>query len=149
MTVNKVILLGRLGADPELRYTPSQLAICNLSIATSERRQSPQGEWEEQTEWHRVVVFNKQAENCNQYLQKGREVFIEGRLRTNKWQDKDGNNRYTTEIIASNVKFIGSRSDTSNFSSRPPEEEQFRKPEKVESPKLDDSVSFEDDDIPF
>lgn len=106
MSLNKVILIGNLGQDPEVRYTNSQTAVVRLNIATSERRKSGD-EWKDHTEWHTVVAFGKQAENCGEFLQKGRQVSIEGRLQTNKWQDKEGNDRYTTEIIADNIIFLG------------------------------------------
>jgi single-strand DNA-binding protein len=109
-SVNKVILLGHLGADPELRYTPSGQAVANLRIATNDRFQRD-GNWEDRTEWHRVVVWAKLAERCNQYLNKGSQVYLEGRLQTQKWQDKEGHDRYTTEIVAFSVQFLGSASE--------------------------------------
>lgn len=108
MSVNKVILLGRLGQDPELKYTPSGASVCNFSLATSEAwTDKNSGQKQERTEWHRVVVWGKLAELCNQYLAKGRMAFVEGRLQTRSWDDKDGNKRYTTEIFANTVQFIG------------------------------------------
>lgn len=108
MSVNKVIILGRLGQDPELKYTPSGAAVCNFSLATSESwNDKATGQKQERTEWHRVVVWGKLAELCNQYLSKGRQAFVEGKLQTRSWEDKDGNKRYTTEIAASTVQFIG------------------------------------------
>lgn len=108
MSVNKVILVGNLGKDPEMRYTNQQMAVCRFSLATGERRKDASGNWSEHTEWHNVVAFGKTAENCGQYLKKGRQVFIEGRIQTRKWQDKEGKDRYTTEIIANTVQFLGS-----------------------------------------
>jgi len=110
MSVNKVILLGRLGQDPELKYTPGGAPVCNFSLATSEAWTDKQGQKQEKTEWHRVVVWGKLAELCNQYLAKGRQAFVEGRLQTRSWDDKDGNKRYTTEINAATVQFIGGAS---------------------------------------
>jgi single-strand DNA-binding protein len=107
MSVNKVILLGRLGQDPELKYTPGGSAVCNFSMATTESWTDKQGQKQEKTEWHRIVVWGKLAELCNQYLAKGRQAFLEGRLQTRAWDDKDGNKRYTTEILANTVQFIG------------------------------------------
>lgn len=108
MTVNKVILVGNLGADPETRYLPSGDQICNLRLATTDRaKDKASGEYKEVTEWHRVVFFGKVAETAGQYLKKGRQIYVEGRIRTNKWQDKDGNDRYTTEIIGSEMKMLG------------------------------------------
>ena len=106
-SVNKVIIIGNLGADPELRYTPGGQAVCDLRIATSDQWTDKSGERKEQTEWHRIVVWGKQAENCSQYLSKGRQVYVEGRLRTRQWDDKEGNKRYTTEIVAQTVQFLG------------------------------------------
>lgn len=108
MSVNKVILLGRLGQDPELKYTPSGASVCNFSLATSESwNDKASGQKQERTEWHRIVVWGKLAELCNQYLSKGRQAFVEGRLQTRSWEDKDGSKRYTTEINATTVQFIG------------------------------------------
>jgi single-strand DNA-binding protein len=104
-SVNKVLLLGNLGADPELRYTPSGQAVANFNLATSERVQKD-GNWEDRTEWHRVVVWGKLAERCNEYLKKGSSVFLEGRIQTRKWQDREGADRYTTEIVAFSVQFL-------------------------------------------
>lgn len=107
MSVNKVILVGRLGQDPELRYTPSGMSVANFNIATNENWTDKQGQKQERTEWHRIVVWGKMAELSNQYLGKGREVFIEGRLQTRQWQDQQGQTKYTTEVIAQNVQFLG------------------------------------------
>ena len=110
MSINKVILIGRLGQDPELKYTPSGQAVSTLSLATSESWVDKGGQKQERTEWHRVVVWGKSAENCSKYLAKGRQIFVEGRLQTRSW-DKDGQKHYTTEIIASTVQFLGSRAE--------------------------------------
>ena len=109
-SVNKVIRVGNLGADPETRYLPSGDAVCNIRVATTDRiRDKTSGEYKENTEWHRIVFFGKLAETAGQYLKKGRQVYVEGRIRTNKWQDKEGNERYTTEIIGNDMKMLGSR----------------------------------------
>ncbi len=111
--VNKVILIGNLGRDPELRYTQGGRAVANFTLATTERVQSREagsderGEWQEKTEWHRIVTWGKTAENCAQYLQKGRSVYVEGRLQTRDWEDRDGQKRRTTEIVAQRVQFLG------------------------------------------
>jgi single-strand DNA-binding protein len=106
-SVNKVILVGNLGADPELKYTPSNRPVCNLSIATNEVFKDKGGQRQERTEWHRVTVWGEQAENCSKYLAKGRMVYIEGRLQTRSWDDKtDGKKRYSTEIVADRVTFL-------------------------------------------
>jgi single-strand DNA-binding protein len=107
-SVNKVILIGNLGRDPELRYTQGGQAVCNFTLATTERFGGRDGGTpQERTEWHRIVVWGKQAENCAQYLAKGRSVYVEGRLQTRDWEDKDGNKRRSTEITAQAVQFLG------------------------------------------
>ncbi|MBN2680203.1 MAG: single-stranded DNA-binding protein [Acidithiobacillaceae bacterium] len=107
--VNKVILLGHLGRDPEMRYQPSGAAIANFSLATSETYKDRDGNKQERTEWHRVVFFNRTAEIAGEYLRKGSMAYVEGRLQTRKWTDKDGQERYTTEIIGDRLQLVGSR----------------------------------------
>lgn len=129
MALNRAFILGNLGQDPELRYTQNGTAVCTLNVATSEVRLDRDGNRQENTEWHRIVVWNKQAENCAKYLAKGRSVFVEGRIQTRSWEDKQsGQKRFTTEIVAQNVQFVGggSRGDQrspggheSNYSSGP------------------------------
>ena len=106
-SVNKAIILGNLGKDPELRHTQQGKAVCTLRVATNEVWTDAAGERKERTEWHTIVVWGRQAENCNQYLKKGRSVYVEGRLQTRKWQDKEGGDRYSTEITADRVQFVG------------------------------------------
>ncbi|MDO8954987.1 MAG: single-stranded DNA-binding protein [Gammaproteobacteria bacterium] len=106
-TLNKVILIGRLGSDPEIRYMPNGNAIANLRLATNDGYKDKAGQFQESTEWHRVVLFGRLAEIAGQYLQKGRLVYVEGRIRTNKWQDKEGQDRYTTEILANEMQLLG------------------------------------------
>lgn len=149
MSLNKVLLLGRLGAAPELKYTPSQTAICTLRLATNERRKGANGEWADHTEWHTVVTFGKTAENCNQYLEKGRQVFVEGRIQTRKYQDKDGKERYWTEIIALNVQFVGGRDGAASGLNIEQSSSSSSSPMGAGSFQDSPSVSFEDDDIPF
>ncbi|WP_028357530.1 single-stranded DNA-binding protein [Brackiella oedipodis] len=117
-SVNKVILVGNLGRDPEMRYTPDGAAVCTLSIATSFNwKDRNSGENRENTEWHRVVMFRRLAEIAGQYLKKGRPVYIEGRLQTRKWQDRDGADRWTTEIVAEQMQMLGgSRDSSADFS---------------------------------
>ena len=164
--VNKVILVGTLGRDPETRYMPSGGAVTNLNLATSEQWKDKQtGEKKESTEWHRVVLFNKLAEIGAEYLRKGQQVYIEGALRTRKWQNKEGHDQYTTEIVASEMQMLGGRpggsgSSDSSFdepqrsapraapAARPPQES--RQPAAAPMPQ-DSSWGggFEEDDIPF
>ena len=108
--VNKVILIGNLGADPEVRFTQSGTAVANFNIATTEKWRGQDGQMQEQTEWHRVVAWKRLAEICRDYLQKGARVYIEGKLQTRKWQDQNGNDRYTTEIIVREMKMLSPRS---------------------------------------
>ena len=110
MTVNKVILVGNLGRDPEVRTTQGGMTIASLNIATTERRKKGET-WEDHTEWHKVSVFGRTADNAAKFLKKGRQVYVEGRLQTRKWQDKDGQDRYSTEVVADDVKFLGGGSD--------------------------------------
>jgi len=138
-SVNKVILIGNLGADPELRYTSGGTPVADLRIATNRKFKSRDGEWQEETEWHRVVVWSRQAETCNEYLSKGRTVYIEGRLQTRQWEDKSGNKRYTTEVVAERVQFLGGgRGGSGSTFSEPPPPGDHDMPGNVG-----------DDDIPF
>src|SRR5215468_3929374 len=105
--VNKVILIGNLGADPELRYTPGGQAVCDIRLATNESWTDKNGQKQERTEWHRVVMWGKPAEICKQYLTKGQKLYVEGRLQTRSWDDKEGNKRYSTEIIGTDFMFLG------------------------------------------
>jgi single-strand DNA-binding protein len=108
-SVNKVILIGNLGRDPETRYMPDGGAVTNISVATTDAWKDKAGEKQEKTEWHRVAFFGKLAEIAGEYLKKGSQVYVEGRLQTRKWQDKDGNDKYTTEIVADRMQMLGSR----------------------------------------
>ena len=111
--INKAILIGRLGRDPEVRYMQDGTAVANFSIATSEEwKDKASGEKREKTEWHRIVAFRRLGEICGEYLSKGRQVYIEGKIQTRDWEDKDGNKRYTTEIVASQMQMLGSRDDS-------------------------------------
>lgn len=107
MSLNKAMIIGHLGADPEMRYTQSGTAVANLRIATNENWTDKSGQRQERTEWHRVVTFGRTAENVGKYLKKGRQVYVEGRLQTRDWEDRDGNKRYTTEIVANTITFLG------------------------------------------
>ncbi len=107
--VNKAILIGNLGADPEIRYTPSGVAVANFTIATTEKFKGKDGQMQDQTEWHRIVAWNRLAEICGEYLHKGSKVYIEGKIQTRKWKDQNGNDKYTTEIIAREMKMLSAR----------------------------------------
>jgi single-strand DNA-binding protein len=118
-SVNKVILIGNLGRDPEVRYAPSGSAICNVTVATSRQwKDKTSGEKQEETEWHRVVFYDRLAEIAGEYLKKGRPVYVEGRLKTRKWTDKDGVEKYTTEIVADQMQLLGSREGMGEGESR-------------------------------
>jgi len=136
-SVNKVILVGNLGAEPELRYTPGGKAVATFSLATHEQWTGKEGEKEERTEWHKIVAWARLGEICGEYLHKGSQVYIEGRLQTRNWEDRDGNKRYTTEIVAQTMQMLGSPSKAGTAKS--PEE---RYPSE-------EPVSIPDDDIPF
>jgi single-strand DNA-binding protein len=147
--INKVILVGNCGKDPETRYMPSGGAVTNVSIATSEGWKDKQtGETKERTEWHNVVFFNRLAEIAGEYLKKGSQIYVEGSLRTRKWQDKEGKDRYTTEIIASEMQMLGSRSgggsDSNDYS-----QERTSSSSSAREPAAAMAEDGFDDDIPF
>ncbi|MCJ7602306.1 MAG: single-stranded DNA-binding protein [Desulfobulbaceae bacterium] len=122
--INKAIIIGNLGADPEVRYTQSGTAVANFNVATTEKWKGQDGQMQEQTEWHRIVAFARLAEICGEYLSKGSKVYVEGRIQTRSWNDKDGNKRYTTEIVAKDMKMLdpkGASSSAGNsFAEEPP-----------------------------
>ena len=155
-SVNKVIIIGNLGRDPEVRYTPSGSAVCNVSVATTRNwKNRDSGEKQEETEWHRVVFYDRLAEIAGEYLKKGRPVYVEGRLKTRKWQDKEGKDTYTTEIIADQMQLLGSREgmgsgagggdDHGEGRSAPAQRAPAGKPAAKSATGFDDM----DDDIPF
>lgn len=115
---NKIIIVGYLGADPSIRYTPAGEAVCNFSVATTERRKDASGEYQDQTTWFRVTVWRRQAEIANQYLSKGKQVYVEGRLRQTEYTDRDGNQRTTLEVTASDIQFLGKVGDGDNNGER-------------------------------
>jgi single-strand DNA-binding protein len=131
-SLNKAILIGALGKDPETRYSPDGSAVCSFSLATNEKWKSKDGEKKESTEWHRISTFGKLAEICGQYLKKGSSVYIEGKINTRKWKDKDGNERYTTQIIADTMQMLGGKTESA--------------PSQPSKPK---TVEAMEDDIPF
>ncbi len=150
MSVNKVILVGRLGQDPEVRYTPSGAAVANFSVATNEAWTDKSGQKQERAEWHKVVVWGKQAELCKQYLAKGRQVYLEGRLQTRQWQDKEGQTRYTTEIQVQTIQFLGAAPGAARSQDAPPRETGISEGmAPASSGGAPGEPSFTEDDIPF
>ncbi len=142
--INKVILIGNLGADPEVKYMPSGEAVATLRLATSESwKDKNTGEQVEKTEWHRVVLFRRLGEIAGEYLKKGSKVYIEGRLQTRKWQGQDGQDRYTTEIVANDMQMLDGRGGSGNFNQTPPQSNE--QPQGAAAGGYDDF----DDDIPF
>ncbi len=137
-TVNKVILIGRLGADPELKYMPSGDPVANFNLATDESYRDKDGNTQEKTEWHRIVAFRKLAETCGEYLKKGKLVYIEGRIQSRSWEDKNGVKRYTTEIIAYTMTMLGKKGDVDESATDQPTQD--TNSQKLES---------EDEDLPF
>ena len=165
MSVNKVILIGNLGKDPEVKYTQQQVAVCRLVIATNERRKDASGTWSDHTEWHNVTAFGKTGENCGKFLKKGRQVYVEGRLQTRKWQDKEGKDRYSTDIVADTVQFLstgaggGRGAENSSYESSAPSSSQDEMaagrdlvnslPTAEAMTSAAEKVPFDDADIPF
>ena len=164
MSVNKVILVGNLGQNPEVRYTPSGAAVANFSLATNESWVDKSGQKQEKTEWHRIVVWGKTAEHCQQYLTKGRQIYLEGRLQTRQWQDKDGQTKYTTEVQAQTVQFLGGKAGASTGAAGDNRASGFDAPQgsmggmnsaygsaapQQSAPPMNMAASFTEDDIPF
>lgn len=143
--VNKAIIVGTLGKDPEIRYMANGNAVANISVATSEQwKDKTDGSKQERTEWHRIVIFGKLAEICQQYLKKGQQAYFEGRIQTRKWQDQSGSDRYSTEIVAHEMQLLGSRQDSQAAAQRPQEQQSYAgDPEP--KPAQDDGF----DEIPF
>lgn len=153
--VNKVILIGRLGQDPELRYTGNGTAVCNLRLATDDSYTDNDGNLVERTEWHRIVAWSRLAEICNEYLEKGSQVYVEGRLQTRQWEDRDGNTRYTTEVVARNVQFLDSRGgqqEAPGGAAPQQQQQQYQNQggQSASANEPDDDFEFEpDDELPF
>ena len=149
--INKVILVGNCGQDPETKYLPSGGAVTNISIATSESWKDKQtGEAKERTEWHRVTFFNRLGEIAGEYLKKGSQVYVEGQLRTRKWQDQGGQDRYTTEIVASEMQMLGGRAETTNGAGVPASRQgDSNSPSPQAAPQAAPIPNGFDDDIPF
>jgi len=149
-SVNKVIVVGNLGRDPETRYMPDGAAITNVSVATSfQWTDKASGEKKEETEWHRVVFRGKLAEVAGEYLKKGSQVYVEGRLRTRKWQDKEGQDKYTTEIVADRMQMLGSRAGAGEPRSEAPMESRAAEPKPAAAKKPAGKFDDMEDDIPF
>ena len=138
-SLNKVMLIGNLGKDPEVRFTASGQAVASFSLATSEKFKGKSGEWEERTEWHNITLWGKLAEISGEYLTKGKTIYVEGRLQTRKWQDKSGNDRYTTEIVGEKMQMLSPKGERSGGDSSAPKSggSNYEEP------------PFQDDDIPF
>ena len=142
-SINKVILIGNLGKDPELRFMPNGDAVCNFSVATTEGWKDKNGQKQEKTEWHNIVIYRKLAEVAGEYLKKGRPVYLEGRLQTRKWQDKEGNDRYTTEVVCDTMQMLGTKEANSGIA----DEEKLQKAKTQEN--FDGGFEAMEDDIPF
>ena len=151
-TVNKVILIGRLGRDPEMRYTSSGTAVVNFSVATNHVVKDQSGNNNEQTEWHNIVAFGRTAEVAGEYLTKGRQVFIEGRLQTRSWDDQNGQKKYKTEVVCTNLQLLGGRGDSEGsagtaMESAPPDEESIDQSKAGKEKEV--APTEEEDDLPF
>ncbi len=147
MSLNKVLLIGNLGNEPELRTTGTGQSVTTFNIATTRRWTNREGQAQEDTEWHRIVVWGRQAENCKEYLHKGRQVFLEGRLQTRQWEDKEGKKRYTTEVVAQNVQFLGGKRAEGDAPTTPAASPNFE--QEAAPATTADSSSSGGDDIPF
>ena len=146
--VNRVTLVGRLGRDPEMRQTGTGTPIVNFSVATNESWKDKNGEQQERTEWHKIIAWGRLAEICNEYLTKGKQVYIEGRLQTNEWEDKDGNKRYTTEVVANEMKMLGTRSEE-DYTSPSEQASSHTSPSEQASEGGEMDSGLTEDDIPF
>ncbi len=152
MSVNKVILVGNLGKDPELRYTPSGAAVATFSLATSERYKDKSGQMQEKTEWHNIVVWRNLAEICGKYLHKGKQIYIEGRIQTRSYDDRDGNKRYMTEIVADQMQMLGRAGEEGGGAPRESRPARNQPTAQESTPPYEDFADppfNPDDDIPF
>jgi single-strand DNA-binding protein len=152
--VNKVIIIGNLGRDPEIKYTQSNVPVANFSVATTESwKDKTSGEWQEKTEWHRIVAWRHLAERAEKYLRKGKQVYVEGRIETRKWTGQDGNDRYTTEIIANQMMLLGRRDDNEpggSYGGGGGKQEKAAGGGGFSAPPMDaPATPDEDDDLPF
>ena len=146
MAVNKVMLIGNLGRDPEIRYTTGGQAVANFTLATTEKYTNKAGEKQEDTEWHRIVAWGRLAEICGEYLSKGRMVYIEGSIKTRSWEDKEGNTKYTTEIVARNMQMLGGQGGQGGRTEAAPSSSNQKAPADFD---IEDDSFGNDDDIPF
>ena len=142
--LNKVMLIGNLGSDPEIRSTGSGLQVCNFRMATNEQFSTRDGERQQRTEWHRIVAFGKLAEICGQYLRKGSQLYVEGRIQTREWEDQSGNRRFTTEVVMREMVMLGSAGGGGDYTPPADDDSSQEEEEKVEATTMDD-----DDDLPF
>lgn len=149
MSFNKIILVGNLGRDPELRYTTQGTPVCSFTLATNERRRDRAGETQDVTTWFRVTLWGRQAETASQYLTKGRPIYVEGRLRVEEWTDKDSRTRYTLEVHATDMQFIGARGDEATASTAPSTARSGDTSTPSPSGEPPSNVDVSDDDIPF
>ena len=143
-TINKVILIGRLGKDPEMKYTPSGLAVVNFSMATNYSVKDQDGNFIDKTEWHRIVAYGRTAEVAGEYLQKGRLVYVEGRIQNRSWEDQNGQKRYVTEIVCAQMQLLGGRGETDSKI-----EEESSDDEELRVPNTEEENSNKGDDLPF
>lgn len=139
-SINKVILIGRLGSDPEVRYTPSGAAVANFNVATNRGYKDKEGNWKDETDWHRVVVWNRTAEFCKEYVKKGYRVYVEGRLQTRSWEDQSGQKRFTTEVVALDVQLLESQQQSGASTGN------AGAPMEMEPPS---DMEISQDDVPF
>ncbi len=144
--LNKVLIIGNLGGEPEIKYTASGTAIANLRVATAESRKNKEGEWEEYTEWHRVVMFGRLAEICKDYLKKGSKIFLEGRLQTRSWEDQSGQKHYMTEIVGANLLMLDSKGQTESVDFPESQSAPSDSPGNIPKPPTGDE---KEDDLPF
>jgi single-strand DNA-binding protein len=145
--LNKVMLIGNLGGDPEIKYSTNGTAIANFSIATTENRKNSAGEWEDKTEWHKIVIFGKQAEFCKDYLKKGSKIYLEGRLQTRTWEDQNNQRHYVTEVVGSNIMMLDAKSQDSSGDGVDSRKNQAPSGTAKKTPA--DSFPETDDDLPF
>ncbi len=150
MSFNKITIIGNLGRDPELRYTPQGTAVCDFSVAVNDRKRDKAGEWQEVVTWFKITLWGKQAENASKYLTKGRQIYVEGRLQLEEWTDRDGNNRHTLTVQGNEIQFLGEvRNETSDHSNNPTENSYTNSAPNNDEFSGQSQSKSSDDDIPF